>query len=504
MGSKPASRPIVWAVGGSDSAGGAGIQADVRTIHGLGAHAGSIVTAVTAQNSQGVSGVWPVPMETLSAQWSALADLPPAVVKIGMLGTAGHVRFVAQRLRDRRVPVVLDPVMSATAGGSLLDEDGRNALVRELLPLVAVLTPNVREAGVLLAGRSITTNEEIESAARDLAAFGPSTVIIKGGDREGLLAQDCVLSGDRLVWLTTDRVESKNTHGTGCTFASAVAAVLSTGVSAIDAAVVAKMYVTEAIRAGYAAGQGAGPVRQGTWPREERDLPWLNRKAAEASDRPSFPALDRPLGLYAIVDSAAWVERLARSAVGALQLRIKSLSGKALREEIATSIRLAREADVPLFINDHWQLAIEFGAWGVHLGQEDLDTADLPAIANAGLRLGVSTHCYEEVARAHAIRPSYIALGPIFETKIKVMRFAPQGIAALPVWRSTLAGDPLVAIGGIDATNAGDVLATGVDSIAVIRAITQASDPLRAAEALANLVRAAQARLPRFAASQAP
>ena len=158
--------------------------------------------------------MWPVPMETLSAQWSALeADLPPAVVKIGMLGSAGHVRFIAERLRDLRVPVVLDPVMTASAGGSLLDDDGRKALVRELLPLVAVLTPNVREAGVLLAGRTITTNEEIEAAARDLAAFGPSTVIIKGGDREGPLAQDCVLSGDHLVWLTTHRVSRRTRMG---------------------------------------------------------------------------------------------------------------------------------------------------------------------------------------------------------------------------------------------------------------------------------------------------
>ena len=488
MGSSPASRPIVWAVGGSDSAGGAGIQADLRTIHGLGAHAATIVTAVTAQSSRGVEGVWPVPAESLAAQWAALAaDLPPSVVKIGMLATASHVRFVAEKVRELRVPVVLDPVMTASAGGALLDDDGRHALVHELLPHVAVVTPNVQEASALLSGRRLSTKTEIEAAARDLAAHGPRTVIIKGGDNDDPLAQDCVLSGDRLVWLSHPRVRSRNTHGTGCTFASALATALSTGITPVDAAVVAKMYVTEAIRKGYAAGAGAGPVQQGAWPRHEEDLPSLT--LGPEPDDLSFPSLDRAPGLYAIVDSAAWIERLARSAVGTLQLRIKSLSGRALRDEIANSVAIARDAGIPLFINDHWQLAIELGAWGVHLGQEDLDTADLTAIVSAGLRLGLSTHCYEEVARAHAIRPSYIALGPVFETKIKAMRFAPQGVDALRLWRSTLASYPLVAIGGIDATNAAEVVATGVDSIAVIRAITQAADPVQAAGDLAELVR---------------
>lgn len=493
-----AARPVVWAIGGSDSAGGAGIQADTRTIHGLGAHAATIITAVTAQSSRGVSGVWPVPLETLAAQWSALeVDLPPAIVKIGMLGTAAHVRFVAERLRSLRVPIVLDPVLRASAGGTLLDGDGREVLLRELLPLVTVLTPNLHEASALLGGRDLSTDHEIEAAARDLAALGPSTVIIKGGDAVGSLAQDCVVSGGLVAWLSNHRVNSRNTHGTGCTFASALASALSSGISAIDAGVVAKMFVTEAIRNGYPAGQGAGPVQQGSWPVQEVDLPWLTPSAPAAAERFSFPRLDRAPGLYAIVDSAAWIKTLTASAVGTLQLRIKALAGDALREEVASAIRIARDSGVPLFINDHWQLAIELGAWGVHLGQEDLDTADLSAIAGAGLRLGVSTHCYEEVARAHAIRPSLIALGPVFETKIKVMRFAPQGVHALRTWRSTLASYPLVAIGGIDMTNAEAVLATGVDSIAVIRAITLAADPLRAAEELAALVERASARLER-------
>ena len=456
-------RPIVWAIGGSDSGGGAGLQADIRTIHALGAHACTIVTAVTAQSSRGVDGVWPAPLDAVEAQWRALAsDLPPSAIKIGMVPTAEHVRLLASLLRSVDAPVILDPVLRATAGGALGD-----ASIRELLPLACVVTPNLEEA-------------------RQLEPSAAKTVVIKGGHAGGPLAQDRITHDGRTSWLNHERLPSRNTHGTGCTFASATAAAMASGLGVVDALVVAKMFVTGAIRASYVAGAGAGPLSQGGWPEEEADLPWLTRSADAA--RPAFPRLGRPLGLYAIVDSADWVARLAGTGVGAIQLRIKSLRDEALRREIARAIRVAREAGVPLFINDYWRDAIALGAFGVHLGQEDLDTADVRAIESAGLRLGVSTHCYEEVARAHALRPSYIAIGPVFETKIKVMKFAPQGIAALRRWRRTLASYPLVAIGGIDASTIAEVAATGVDSVAVIRAITLAADPLQSVRELARHV----------------
>lgn len=484
-------RPIVWAIGGSDSSGGAGIQADVRSIHGMGAHACTVVSALTAQSSRGVSGVWPAPLDVFQAQLHALRDdMPPAAVKIGMLATADHVRAVAQLAASLAVPIVLDPVLGASAGGSLLDQGGRKALLEELLPHVEVVTPNLDEAGALLGGRRMDTDEEIEAAARELGSLGPGTVIVKGGHGAGELARDCVLHEGRVFWLLSRRIDSANTHGTGCTFASSFASARAQRLSPLDAAVVAKMYVTAAIRSAYAAGSGAGPVSQGGWPVSQADLPWL--VARPDLEQPSFPRMDRPMGLYAIVDSAEWVQRLAGSGVGSLQLRVKDLTGDPLRHAIATAIAIARKADIPLFINDYWELAVELGAWGVHLGQEDLETADVRAIADAGLRLGVSTHCYEEVARAHALGPSYIAIGPVYETKIKVMRFAPQGLDALQRWRITLPDYPLVAIGGIDASNAREVLAAGADSIAVIRAITHAADPLAATAELRAIVEAAE------------
>lgn len=478
--------PVVWSIGGSDSGGGAGLQADVRTIHGLGAHACTIVTAVTAQSSRGVAGIWPVPVEGIEAQWRALeSDLHPKALKIGMVPSAEHARMLVRLMAGAPAPIVYDPVLSASAGGALADDATRLVIVRELLPIVDVLTPNLGEASALLGTESLTNPESIEAAARELAALGPKTVVIKGGHSSGPLAQECVFHHGRIFWLSNDRIPTENTHGTGCTFASAIAAAVANGFSVIDAIVIAKMFVRAAIRNSYAAGAGRGPVAQGQWPEDEIDLPWLTPSSEAAFSRPPFPKLERSLGLYAIVDSADWVARLLESGVGAIQLRVKALQGDALRNEIARAIRIARDSQVPLFINDHWQLALELGAFGVHLGQEDLDTADLTAIQSAGLRLGVSTHCHEEVARAHALRPSYMAIGPIFETKIKVMKFEPQGVPALRRWRRTLSSCQLVAIGGIDTSTMTEVAATGVDSVAVIRAITQAANPLLSVRELA-------------------
>ena len=486
-------RPIVWAIGGSDSGGGAGIQADTRTMHGLGGHACTIVTAVTAQSSRGVASVSPVAPEVIAAQWRALAaDLPPAAIKIGMLPEASQVRALSELLEEVDAPVILDPVLRASAGGML---SNRDAIIEHLTSRVDVITPNLAEAAALVGVRDIATPGDVENAARAIAARGPRTVVIKGGHAEGPLAQDCVLHDGRILWLSNDRADARNTHGTGCTFASATAAAIASGMSVVDAIVVAKMFVTAAIRGSYAAGAGEGPVAQGGWPEDEADLPWLTSSADAALDRTSFPPLDGSLGLYAIVDSAEWVERLAGSGVGAMQLRVKTLTGDALRDEIRRAIESARNANVPLFINDYWQHAIELGAFGVHLGQEDLDTADLDAIRAAALRLGVSTHSYEEVARAHALRPSYMAVGPIFETKIKVMKFAPQGIAALRRWRRTLRSYPLVAIGGIDASTIAEVAAAGPDAVAVIRAITLTDEPHAAVRELtAELERGRNAR----------
>jgi thiamine-phosphate diphosphorylase len=204
-----------------------------------------------------------------------------------------------------------------------------------------------------------------------------------------------------------------------------------------------------------------------------------------------FAPTEFKLGLYVIVDSYEWIERLIHAGVKTLQIRIKDRSPEQAEEEIARCIALAKQHTVRLFVDDFWQLAIKYQAYGVHLGQEDLRTADLNAIQQAGLRLGVSTHNREEIELVLPLRPSYIALGHIFPTQSKIMPSAPQGIANLAAQVKDLGDIPTVAIGGITASHFADVLATGVGSIAVISAVTQAEDWQSAVKNLLNYFDAA-------------
>ena len=172
-------------------------------------------------------------------------------------------------------------------------------------------------------------------------------------------------------------------------------------------------------------------------------------------------------GFYPIVDDYHWLERLLPQGVKTIQLRIKDMSDAQLREQIRQSIEYAKAFDCQLIINDYWEMALEYGAEYLHLGQEDLDVADIKAIQNSGAKLGVSTHSLEELDRALSLDPDYIALGPIYETTLKKMKWDPQGLEKISQWKSKISC-PLIAIGGITFERAGDVLKAGADSIAVV------------------------------------
>jgi thiamine-phosphate pyrophosphorylase len=208
---------------------------------------------------------------------------------------------------------------------------------------------------------------------------------------------------------------------------------------------------------------------------------------------PAFAPCPLRLGLYAVVPNAAWVNTVLSLGVETIQLRIKASDQVYLSSQIEMAVKAARQAgpQIRLFINDHWQQAIAAGAYGVHLGQDDLQRAQLDAIRVSGMRLGISTHCLAEVQRAMQIRPSYIAIGAVYPTTIKAMPTKPLGLDGLRDLAAQASAYPLVAIGGINASRAQSVLACGVGSIAVIRAITEASDPPRAVAALQNCIRTA-------------
>jgi len=267
--------PTALTSAGSDSGGGAGIQADLKTFSAFRVFGMSVITAVTAQNSLGVQGVFNLTPEFVAGQIdSVLSDFGADAVKIGMLSTAPIIGAVAERLRvhgregsapaSRRIAgdpvrIVLDPVMIAKSGDSLLQPEARAALIKELLPLALLVTPNLHEAEAL-AGIPVATESDMEEAARRILALGPRNVLVKGGHLRDS-ATDILWNGRDFARFTAPRLASTSTHGTGCTFSSAIAAGLARGHALKDAISEAKAYVTAAIREGFQAGRGVGALR---------------------------------------------------------------------------------------------------------------------------------------------------------------------------------------------------------------------------------------------------
>ena len=249
-------------IAGSDSGGGAGIQADLKTFMAFGVHGMSAITALTAQNTVGVQGIFEVSPGFVRKQIeSVMTDIGADAAKTGMLSNAAIVRTVTEAIRTFRIPnLVVDPVMVAKSGDPLLAEDARQAIRDGLLSLATVITPNVFEAEALLE-RRIEDLDAMRDAARELMKFGCRWVVIKGGSLDiESRAVDVVCDGGEPILLTSPRFESRNTQGTGCTFASAIAAGLARGVAPLEAIKRAKEYVTEAIRSGPPIGSGHGPA----------------------------------------------------------------------------------------------------------------------------------------------------------------------------------------------------------------------------------------------------
>lgn len=257
--------PAVLSIAGSDSSGGAGIQADIKTIAAHGLFAETAITALTAQNTTGVRDVLEATPEFVGEQIDAVfEDIPPAAVKIGMVSSAAIIETIAQRLeRWHAVDIVVDPVMVATSGARLINGDATAALTRDLLPLARVITPNIPEA-TALTGRAISDAAGQEAAARELSARFGCAVLVKGGhgvaDADDVLAEPAGTAGPRITWFRHERIETENTHGTGCTLSSAIACGLAQGLELASAVEQAKAYLTGALAAGLDLGRGSGPV----------------------------------------------------------------------------------------------------------------------------------------------------------------------------------------------------------------------------------------------------
>lgn len=263
--------PTVLTIAGSDSGGGAGIQADLKTVSALGCYGASVITVVTAQNTCSVSAIHPLPPEMIGAQIRAvLSDIAVHAIKIGMVGSAGAAAAVAEALRGCAIPIVLDPVMVAKSGDVLADDEAIAALLHHLLPLAHVLTPNLPEAARLLGHAPARTETMTLHQGISLQRLGPRHVLMKGGHGSGVDCTDILVGPNGPVRFTAPRLRTRNTHGTGCTLSSAVAAGLAQGMSVADAVGQAHGWLHRAIRGAdrLSIGSGNGPVHHfhALWP----------------------------------------------------------------------------------------------------------------------------------------------------------------------------------------------------------------------------------------------
>lgn len=475
--------PYLLTIAAHDPTGGAGVVADLACWDALGWRGASALTATVVRNSYGTQSLQPLPHGALRRTLEALlVDGEPAAIKIGLLGSATVAEEVAAFVEARQCPVVWDPVLIDAADSPWARAQG-GGLAMRLARRADLITPNRAEAAALLdlpAWDMGPPPQEWVAAIRSrwLAEGGPQrAVVVLGGMAWGGLSTDWLISRHGVQPMVNRRL-ARTAHGAGSVYSSVCAARLAEGWSALDAAVEGQLRAHAGIDQAIKIGPGQPNVRANARP-DSHNLPWQPLPGQSEDHAPDFPRLIGSLGFYPVVPDADWVLQLLDWGVCTIQLRIKDADAPSLRAQIRTAVEAARQVPgAQLFINDHWREAIDAGAFGVHLGQDDVHTADLAAIGAAGLRLGVSTHTPAEIARAHALRPSYIALGPVFPTTLKAMPYQPLGLERLAQWRSWLSPRyPAVAIGGIRIDQLAAVRATGVSGVAVVSAVTQAPNP---------------------------
>lgn len=485
-------RPLILTISASDALSLAGSQMDLRCATSLGVHCGQAITATTVQNNTEFYSMNPVTAESLAAQIDLVLALKPQAIKIGLIADLAQMHVIADRLSQVQCPIVYDPVLHTSSGYSTLTSDMSAAMNSTLMPLVSVLTINQPDAERLL-GVSLTESRQWRLGADRLlritgAGKGPSWVVIKGGHSDSKQAVDYCVSDNFDFSLASTKIATSNTRGTGCAFATFIASALAKGYEPQDALVIAKMAMQAGLACATTINHYAGCVQATGFPYNH--WPTLVDYRLPSIETPGcFVSETQALGLYPIVDNVSSLAQLLPLGIGVAQFRVKRPADNALTEEIRRAIALARDYHCKLYINDHWQLAIEQGAYGVHLGQSDLASADIHRIAQAGLRLGISSHCHWEVARAKCFSPSYLACGPVFATQTKTMPWVPHGVAGLRYWVTALSDETLVAIGGINLSNVASVAATGVSGLALIQGISAARHPVRSARHMMEVIK---------------
>lgn len=462
---------MVWSIGGFDPSGHAGITVDNRTMDSFNISHAMIISAATAQNDSSCRLVQSIDPSILTKQVETLLEKnKPIAIKIGMIPDRRTLRFIVSLLKRIKVPTVFDPVMCTSSGAQIINCSLLNEMKRDLLPLITLITPNIMEAEYI-SGQKVHFAKDFQKTANVIKDLGVEAVLVKDGHGTGDWCRDYFHSDISSFWMWTSRLKTCNVRGTGCCLSSAIAALYAQLGELSEAVVVGTAYVKRAIRL-------ASPLlHHGPWPVEECDMPMITSSFQVQPRISSFPECNRNFqGIYPVLPSSEWIKKMVDWDVKVAQLRIKKERSSHVDGEMIESINYSKNSQCGLYINDHWESAIKYGAYGVHLGQSDCIVANIGAIADAGLRLGVSTHSYEELGRALALNPSYIALGPIFPTTTKDMPWKPQGIGRIAIWK-TLSNKPLVAIGGMNRDNASKAFSAGADAVACVRELTEAGDP---------------------------
>jgi hydroxymethylpyrimidine kinase/phosphomethylpyrimidine kinase/thiamine-phosphate diphosphorylase len=484
--------PTMIVIGGLDTSGGAGLSSDLKALYSLGLTPKCVTTHVTAQTHGEVQNIQTVTEENFLAQikssFSFLEKGNSSFIKLGMVGKKWMLEKILPWLLKFEGTLICDPVFLSSSGHQLVEEEVFDFYKKFIFPHISLMTPNLPEALKIL-GKKATSLVDIEEIGEEFLSLGVKSVLIKGGHFSETIGQnnkdlllDYFCSKEKKYWIKSPRIqnfEGETIRGTGCFLASAVMGSYALGLNQIDGLLLGRTLLNSSIRRSKKEGKTfiLGPTSIDHF--EDEDFPWIENSFQGEKERLPFNSLtpNEPFPwLYPIVDRASWIPLLASCKVEIFQLRIKDLKGLALEEEIKKAVALANDFQMRLFINDFWELALKYKAYGVHLGQEDLEHANLEDIKKKGLRLGLSSHSYEEGAIAKSFSPSYIALGPVYFTQLKSMSFSPQGIGALKTWKK-LFPCPVVAIGGINLERLPDVMEANPDLISVVRDITLSKKP---------------------------
>ena len=476
-------------IAGSDPSGGAGIQADLKTFSALGVYGATAITAVTVQNTQSVKYVHKLPPQVVYDQIAAvMEDVTVDAVKIGMVNDAETLDAIVRALTAYRPKfLVVDPVMVSTSGCALMQPDALAIMKERLLPMADLVTPNLPEAWTL-AG----TDTSVDDAAQAILRLGVKALLIKGGHAEGKTKTDYLYiykgEGLKRVELTAETVDTLNTHGTGCTLSSAIAALLACGNGLEDAVRKAKEYLTEALKAGadVHVGRGHGPVCHFYADRVMRFCGYkvvrYDRKTLKPHD---LKTVSRLQFITHFTDKYSYYDSAMMALEGGcrwIQLRMKDADEADIERVVRLILPECRRRGAVFVIDDHVELALRVGADGVHLGKNDMPVDEARRLAGDGFIIGGTANTFEDVQRLAAQGADYIGCGPFRFTTTKKNLAPMLGLEGykriLSQMKECGIGLPLVAIGGITSDDIPQLMAAGVSGIALSGSVLRAEQPV--------------------------